>query len=143
MGLGLQPITRNVRTFNLFLSHSWAYSNAYDSITSKLNAKPRFFWRNFSVPKDDPVHCSTDRALRQAIDNKIRLCHVVIVMAGVYSTYSKWINIEIDIAQTKNKPILAIKPWAQTNMSTVVTNAADSIVGWNTDSIVSAIRELA
>ena len=67
-------------------------------------------------------------------------------MAGIYATYSKWINKEIRIAD-KNfanpKPILAIRPWAQTNVSTVVSNAADGFAGWNTESIVSKIRELA
>ena len=73
-------------------------------------------------------------------------CHVILVMAGVYATYSTWIKREIKIAKTEfqvPKPIIAIKPWAQTNISQVVAENADEIVGWNTDSIVSAIRRLA
>ena len=67
-------------------------------------------------------------------------------MAGVYASYSKWIDKEIQIANTafqNPKPIIAIKPWAQTNLSTKVQNAATAIVGWNTDSIVEAIRRYA
>lgn len=73
-------------------------------------------------------------------------CQVVIILAGVYATYSKWINIEIDLAQSGflySKPILAIRPRGNVNISTKVSQAADKIVGWNTESVVSAIRELA
>jgi len=34
-------------------------------------------------------------------------CGAIIILAGVYATYSKWINKEIAIAQKYNKPILA------------------------------------
>ena len=72
-------------------------------------------------------------------------CHVVIVLAGVYATYSKWINIELDLAEsgfTNRKPILAIRPRGQVNISSRVRDSADKIVGWNTESVVSAIRDL-
>ena len=70
-------------------------------------------------------------------------CHVVLILAGVYATYSTWIKREIHIAKKEfqyPKPIIAIKPWAQTNISQIVAENADEIVGWNTDSIVNAIR---
>jgi hypothetical protein len=70
-------------------------------------------------------------------------CHIVLVLAGVYSTYSTWIKKEIKIAQsefTTPKPIIGIKPRAQTKVSSVVSDAAEEIVAWNTESIVSAIR---
>ena len=72
-------------------------------------------------------------------------CHVILIMAGVYATYSKWINIEIDLAETgftNRKPIVAIRPRGNTRISSRVRNAADRVVGWNTESVVKAIREL-
>ena len=95
---------------------------------------------------DDPIHnASTDAQLRSAIRNQISPSSVVIILAGVYSTYSKWINIEIDVAQngfTSPKPILAIRPWGSERISSVVRDAADEVVGWNTESVVGAIRRL-
>lgn len=134
------------KTYNLFISHSWAYGDAYDKLVGMLNARPYFSYKNHSVPKYDPVHTNgTDKQLRAAIQNKMSGCHVILIMGGVYSTYSKWINKEIYIAQnafTYSKPILAIKPWAQKKLSTAVANAADDVAGWNTNSIVSKIRAL-
>ena len=68
---------------------------------------------------------------------------VVLVIAGVYATYSKWINIELDLARRDfGKPVLGIKPFGNTNVSSAVRDNADLIVNWNTNSVVSAIRHL-
>ena len=134
-----------MKTYNLFISHSWAYTENYEKLINLLKKRPYFSFKDYSVPKDDPVHSSTDKKLTEAIKNKMRPCGVVIVLAGVYSTYSKWINKEIDIAKngfSESKPILAIEPFGSERTSQVVKDNADKIVKWNTESIVSAIREL-
>ena len=64
----------------------------------------------------------------------------VLILAGKYATFSKWIKIEIELAKELNKTIFAVKPFANTQISSVVQETADKIVNWNTNSIVSAIR---
>lgn len=100
-------------TYNLFISHSWAYGDAYEKLVDMLDAKPPYFsYKNYSIPKDDPIHrASSDWQLRNAIREKIRPTSCVLILAGVYSTYSKWINIEIALAQEMGKRIIAIEPW--------------------------------
>lgn len=134
-----------LKSRNLFISHSWSYGDAYDRLVDLLNAAPNFQYRNYSVPKNDPVHDAPNTAaLESVIENQMRFCDVVLIMAGKYATFSKWIQREIQIAQgyTRVKPIVAIRPWASEQVSTVVSNAADRLVSWSTSSIVSAIREL-
>lgn len=133
--------------YNLFISHSWAYGDAYDKLTQMLRDAPRFEHRDFSVPKNDPIHNAPNAtALREAIKRQMQSVHVVVVMAGVYSTYSKWINEEINLAKSgfsTKKPILAIEPWASERTSAFVKDNADLVVKWQTSSIVDAIRQLA
>lgn len=134
-----------MKQYNIFISHSWAYGDAYDKLIKMLNDDPRFSFKDYSVPKDDPIHNAPNSAqLSKAIQDQMRFCDVIIILAGVYSTYSSWINKEIDIAKgfTNPKPILAIEPWASEKTSTVVKDNADKIVKWNTSSIVSGIRDL-
>lgn len=127
--------------YNIFISHSWAYSDAYEKLMNLLRNHPTFDFRNYSVPKDDPIHhCSYDWQLKTAIENQIRPASCVLILAGVYATYSKWINIEIEIAKRLGKRIIAIQPWGAEKTSSVVKNNADVIVNWNTNSIVTAIR---
>lgn len=134
------------KTYNLFISHSWAYSNAYEGLIDLLEKDFSFSYKNYSVPKDDPIHnAGTDKELYEAIKEQIAHASVVIILAGVYSSYSKWINKEIQIAQTEfttPKKIIAVQPWGAEKTSTVVKNAADKIVGWNSSSIINAIKEL-
>lgn len=132
-----------MRTFNLFISHSWNYSDAYQKFTNLLDNRAYFYYKNYSVPPENPITgARTDRQLSDAIENKIRACSVVIIMAGVYSTYSKWINKEIEIAQRLGKPILAVKPFGASKISAVVRQAANLECNWNTESIVDSIRQL-
>lgn len=127
--------------YNLFISHSWNYSDAYEKLVNLLNAKTYFNYKNYSVPKNDPIHNAPyEYQLKEAIRKRMQPASCVLIMAGVYSTYSKWINIEIELAKSMNKKIIAIEPWGSEKTSRTVKNAADVIVGWNTDSIVNAIR---
>lgn len=136
-----------MKQYNLFISHSWNYPNAYDGLVGLLKARSYFEYRNYSVSRDDPIHVTgTDAQLRRAIHAKMAPCGVILILAGVYATYSKWIKKEIDLAKTGfllPKPIVAIEPWGSEKTSAVVKEAADRIVRWRTDSIVRAIRELA
>jgi len=133
-------------TYNLFISHSWSYSDAYEKLVALLDSAPYFSYKDYSVPKDDPIHNAPNQALLyQAIKKQMSLSQVVIILAGVYATYSKWIDNEIYIAAREfpqPKPILAIEPWGSERTSQKVKDNADLIVKWNTDSIVEGIREL-
>lgn len=134
------------KTYNLFLSHSWANGDDYDRLINLLNERAYFIYKDYSVPKDDPIHDAPNAtALYNAIKRQMTPCHVIVIMAGVYATYSTWIQNEIEIAKSgfsTSKPIVAVKPRGNVNVSTVVSQAADRIVGWSTESVVSAIREV-
>ena len=136
-----------MRTHHLFVSHSWAYSNAYDKLVNLLNRPPYFRFKDYSVPREDPIHnAHTVAALRAAIRQQMAPCGVVLILAGVYATYSRWIDEEILLAQTgfqAPKPLIAIRPRGNLRLSKPVQEAADRVVGWNKDSIVTAIREVA
>ena len=133
-----------VKDRRLFISHSWTYGDRYDRLCEMLDDAAYFSYSNHSVPKDDPIHnAPTKQALRAAIKRKMSPCQVVLIMAGVYSTYSEWIKKEIDIAKSDfDKPVLAITPWGAQRISSVVRGNADLVVKWNTSSIVSGIRAL-
>ena len=130
-----------LKLYSLFISHSWTYGDAYDRLVEMLEEHPYFHWRDYSVPKDDPIHnAPTAAKLEEAIREQMRHASCVLIMAGKYSTYSKWINREIAIAKELGKPILAITPWGAEQISTVVADAADEIVKWQSSSIVYAVR---
>lgn len=130
-------------SYNIFISHFWSYDESYCRLVSLLSKRTDLMFKNYSLPKDDPIKYSiNEQAIYTSIYNHIRPSSVILIMAGVYATHSNWINQEIKIAKQgfqSPKPIIAIKPRGQIRISEVVRQNADELVCWNTDSIVTAI----
>lgn len=130
----------NLRIYNLFISHPWIKDDEYNRLENMLNNSLFFNYKNYSVPSKAPLDVRGDKELEEALERQIKPTSVVLVLAGMYVNHRRWIQKEIEIAQKLNKPIIAIRPWGQERMPLEVTLASKEIVGWNSDSIVSAIR---
>ena len=88
----------------LLIAPTWAYSDAYEGLVKLLDSSPNFDYKNYSVPKDAPIYNARyDYQLKEAIKNQMQRASCVFILAGIYSTYSKCINIEIEIAQEMGK----------------------------------------
>lgn len=129
-----------LKTYRIFISHAWHRNDDYNRLTKMLNEAKNFSWMNYSVPDHDPLDTRTDAQLVEALKDQIRPVHVVLILAGMYVPHSKWIQREIDIAKGMGKPIVGIRPWGNQIVPRAVQDAAVEVVGWNTDSIVGAIR---
>ncbi len=134
---------------NVFISHSWTYSDHYDKLAGWIfreswnsNGVPIQF-NDLSIPKHNPIHNAPNaQALQNAIYAEIQKSHIVVIPTGMYSQHSNWIQKEIDGAKACRRPILAVDPWGQERKSSVVANAAAETVGWNKDSVVGAVWNL-
>lgn len=126
-----------MRTARIFISHSWKYDD-YDNLVNLLDGRGHFEFQQSSVPSSNPLSGS-DRAVWEAIYNKIRWCQVMLLTAGVHASYSGSIKREMDFAKSINKPVIAVIPHQPGQISTL-RNHADEVVHWRADSIVAAIR---
>jgi len=131
--------------YYIFISHSWKYGDLYEQLNILLKKAPYFTYKNFSVSQDKPLIIYNkeyyENELRNKIKNQMRTCNVVLILAGVFASYSDSIKMEISIANELGKPIIAVEPWGSEKTSQIVKINAQTIVKWNTSSIVSAIRE--
>ena len=109
-----------LKNYRLLISHSWKYSTQYDTILEWLNTASNFKWSNHSVSADNPFNTKTKTALKEQLTQQIRGCNAIIVVSGMYTLYSEWIDYEINEAIRMNKPIIAIKPWILTASSTML-----------------------
>jgi hypothetical protein len=126
----------------LFISHAWDYSDRYQRAVKFLNDAPNFSWSNFSVPKDDAFEGMNAVQLTEQMKNQIRPSQCVVIVSGMYLNHSDWIKFEMDFAKEIGKPILGIQPWGSQRTPQSIIDCADEIVGWNSTSIVAAIRRL-
>jgi hypothetical protein len=128
-------------TYKLFISHAWDYHDDYTRLVNLLDEASYFKYANYSVPKDDKFEKMSKAELQEEIRQQIRPVNCFLALAGVYMSYSEWIQFELDFAVSIGKPIVGIKPWGNTNVSKAVSDVAKEVVGWNTDSIIEAIRK--
>lgn len=137
----------NLRYYNIFISHAWKYGDEYDRLVNLLNNANNFIYKNYSAPEYKPLKTLSGNSVKSqqdiahAIDRKIANSQIVLVISGMYANNREWMEYEIETAQRMNKPIIAIKPWGNVLVPTYIQTVANKVVGWNTDSIVSAIRE--
>jgi len=126
--------------YRLFISHAWRYHDDYTRLTHLLNNALFFIYANYSVPSDKKFDNMTNSQLKGELRQQIRPVECVLVLSGIYVSYSSWIQFEIDYAKSLIKPIIGIKPWGSERTPSAVSDAANTIVGWNTSSITQAIR---
>lgn len=130
-----------LKTYDLFISHAWRPDGDYYRLVNLLEKAPRFRWHNNSVPQHDPVDADNAPRLRKALDQQIRPVNAVLIISGMYVNYREWIQYEISRAQYRGKPIIGIRPRGAERIPIEVKQTAVVMVGWNTKSIVRAIRE--
>ncbi|NRT90898.1 TIR domain-containing protein [Clostridium beijerinckii] len=132
--------------YRLFISHAWKYGDDYTRLVNLLDNAKNFSYYNYSAPKEKPLFPVgtplTNSDIAKKITDKISPSQITIVIAGMYVQYKDWIQYEIDESKRMGKPILGIKPYGNVITPTYVSNNANEIVNWSTDSIVSAIRRL-
>lgn len=133
-----------LRHYNIFISHAWKYGEEYERLEEMLRAAPSFKFLNWSAPSDKPLipigTRTSDIKICEKIRNKIKMADCVLALGGMYAAHSDWMQVEIDIAKTLGRPIIGIRPWGNKPYPTNILIASKVDVGWNTSTIVQAIR---
>jgi hypothetical protein len=127
---------------SIFISHAWKHDEQYWALVNWFDEEPNFSWKNYSVPSHDGCLDPTESGLRTCLTNQMKPAQGIIILAGMYATYSDWIDYEIDEAVRMGKTIIAVRPWGQERTPRKVQNAANIMVNWNKSSIIRAIRDL-
>lgn len=146
MGLANMFSSPPARTYALFISHAWEHDLEYYQLEKLLNTDASFAWLNLSVPEHDPLpHLASlprsYRCLVRQLDDRISKADCVLVLAGMYCAHSGWIQSEIEAAKDHGKPIIGVAPRGQERFPDAVKQAAVETVGWNSSSIVTAVRK--
>lgn len=126
----------------LFISHSWSYSERYVSMLNLLNSRPYFNFINYSVPETKAFGPMANAQMKEQLRSQIRPAQCVIIIGGMWTNHSDWIQFEMDFASSIGKPILGVRPRSAKVMPQAVVNISNLMVNWNADSIVAGIRQI-
>ena len=134
---------------NVFISHSWAHYEHYETLADWIFGEPHDFFGtpatfiNCSVPKDDPIHdAPNDSALARAIYAKVAESDVVVIPTGMYANYSDWMDWEIQYAHDLDNPVLAVILRGQKRNSGFAMSNCTDHCGWTKEGVVTKIHIL-
>jgi hypothetical protein len=131
------------KTYNVFISHSWAYLDDLKNLRNLLNSRGYFNVEFEEATPDEPINSENAEYIKRRLREKIRNADIVLGLAGIYASYSDWMEWELDTALKNNIPIVGVVPRGQERISQVVYSRSKEDVRWNTESIVTAIRKWA
>ena len=128
------------KTYKIFISHSWNYDDVLQRLKNLLNERGYFPAEYTQVEKSHPINSEYAPAIKAQITRRLEDSDIVLAIAGVYASYSEWMQWEMDKAIDLELNVVGVIPWGQERISTQVYNRSKVDVRWNTESIVDAIR---
>lgn len=131
------------KDFHIFISHSWKYPEDLENLRNLLRNRGYFKVEFEEASPDEPINSVNASYIKQRLKRKIENSDIVLGIAGMYASYSDWIEWELGKAIELSVPIVGVIPRGQERISTTVSSRAKENVRWNTESIVAAIRKWA
>ena len=128
------------REFQIFISHSWDYSDDLEKLRNLLEERGYFNVKFTEVTKDEPINSANAVYIKSRLKAKIVASKVFLALAGIYASHSDWMMWELQTAQENGIPIIGVIPRGQERISLEVSSRSMVNVKWNTESIVEAIR---
>jgi len=131
------------KEYHIFISHSWSYPEDLENLRNLLRNRGYFNVEFEEVSIDEPINSTNADYIKRRLRQKIEKSNIVLGIAGMYASYSKWMEWELDAAIRLDIPIVGVIPRGQERISLVVSSRSKEVVHWNTESIVEAIRKWA
>lgn len=131
-------------TYPVFLSHSWIEQDGVERITSLMETyrlkTEGFGYEYYSVSKDDPAQfLPSNKALAQSIENQMKPCSCLIILAGVFEEFKRWTNLELEAAKKLKLPVILVEAVDPKHTSHKEKRAAAEIVKWDAMQLGDAI----
>lgn len=127
-------------THSIFISHSWQRHDVLEKLRSMLENRGYFNVDFSEVSREQPINSEDAYYIKRRLTERITDSCCVLGLAGVYASYSDWMEWELAKAAALDIPIIGIVPRGQERISTRVSRRSVIDVRWNTESIVKAIR---
>ncbi|HBN05943.1 MAG TPA: hypothetical protein DD434_09180 [Bacteroidales bacterium] len=128
------------KEYHIFISHSWTYPEDLRNLRNLLKERGYFNVEFEEASADEPINSANAHYIKSRLKEKISNSNIVLGIAGMYASHSDWMEWELDTALGLKVPIIGVVPWGQERVSKTVSDRAKTVVRWNTESIVAAIR---
>ena len=135
-------------TYDIFITHSWRYDEAWTDMVALLDGALGSAWRNWSLPWHDP---GLDRyspegrhILLETLDGQLSQSGALLVLAEVCKAERgpHWMRIEIDIAKKYGCPILGVASRTDQSFPEEFAPDMEHIAPWSAQMITPFLKPL-
>jgi|SRR6056297_665851 len=124
----------------LYAVHGWHRDEDYARLFEYLESADNFFYRALSDP--DAVSPQGDgvAARRSLISDALKEAECVVCAAGTWERFNDWARYTVEAARRLDLPVVVIEHFGPKDMDVRLKGFAAETVGWDSRSIVDAIR---
>jgi len=124
----------------LYAVHGWHRDEDYARLFEYLESADNFFYRALSDP--DAVSPQGDgvAARRSLISDALKEAECVVCTAGSWERFNDWARYTVEAARRLDLPVVVIEHFGPKDMDVRLKGFAAETVGWDSRSIVDAIR---
>jgi len=124
----------------LYAVHGWHRDEDYARLFEYIESADNFFYRALSDP--DAVSPQGDgvAARRSLIGDALKDAECVVCTAGTWERFNDWARYTVETARRLDLPVVVIEHFGPKDMDVRLKGFAAETVGWDSRSIVDAIR---
>jgi hypothetical protein len=122
----------------IFVVHGWILDDDYSRIIEYLESSENFFYKALSKP--DAAVGEGSAARRTAIAEALKGAECVVCSAGIWERFNDWARYTVERAEELDLPLVAIEHFGPKEIDPRLKGHASEVVGWDSRSIVDAIR---
>ena len=117
------------KIYNLIISNGFDKNQEYAQFTEKLFSKVDFLWKE-SISGDYSI---AGEEFYKKVDG-------IILLAGLYNDNKEVFESLLNAGEKYSIPIILVRPYGLEEVPEILEEKAATIVGWNANCIVDAIK---
>lgn len=117
------------KIYNLIISNGTDTENEYRQFIEKIYSKPEFLWKE-----------SISGSYKTASPTFFEKIDLIILLAGLYKDNKETFDDLIEASNKYDIPIVLVRPYGVEEVPEKLEKTAKTIVGWNANCIIDAIK---
>lgn len=127
----------------LYAVHGWTRDEDYSRLFEFIQSAENFYYRAVSDPDSHPDQGDGVAARRTAIGEALKEAECIVCAAGTWERFNDWARYTIESARALDLPVVAVEHFGPKDMDPRLKGYASEVVGWDSRSIVDAVRRQA
>jgi nucleoside 2-deoxyribosyltransferase len=131
-----------IKSYRIFVSHAFKVSEDYARLSEMIDSSFSLPYSLSSVPADMKYRKMNKLALEGELRRQIAQANCFVALDSLYQADDGWARYELEYAVKTGKPILAIRERKSKDLSSILENASDEVLGWNQEAIMASIQRI-